>query len=110
TAREGCSRVTPTAREDGCQRPDRSPRATNKPGNSPGRFIPSRRRKIGQRKTGNTLVLLRQRAQLVLGDEVVEIGERAVAGELLDPDVDEIRRVLAVGAHDFRGGLAPRRL
>src|SRR5262245_22077262 len=33
----------------------------------------------------------------------VEIVERPVADQLLDLDVDEIRRLLAIGAHHFRG-------
>src|ERR1700730_17652617 len=66
-----------------------------------------RRAHVAQRKSRDSFVLLGERAQLVLGDELVEIVERAVAHQLLDPDVDEIGRMLAVGAHHLGGRLAP---
>src|SRR5262249_24945182 len=61
------------------------------------------RRDVRQRKSGDALVIVRQRAQLVLGDVFVEIGERPVAHQLLDLNVDEVGRVLAVGAHHLGG-------
>jgi hypothetical protein len=54
-----------------------------------------RRAHIAQRKSGDAPVLLAARAQLVLGDELVETVERPVAHRFLDPDVDEIGRVRA---------------
>ena len=67
-------------------------------------------RHIGQRKAGDALVILRQRAQFVLRDVFVEIIEWLVADQFLDLDIDEIRRVLAIGAHYFRGRLNARGL
>src|ERR1700759_1869627 len=58
-------------------------------------------------KPGDAFVIVAERFQLVLGDEFVEIVVRLVAGQFLDADVDEIGRVLAVGAHDLRRRLAP---
>src|SRR5215213_7225949 len=81
------------------------------PGTRPGMTKESSRPlHIAHRKTGDPFVILTQRAQLVLRDEVVEIVERLVAGKLLNLDVDEIRRVFPVGAHDLARGRAPRRL
>src|ERR687888_1358071 len=61
---------------------------------------------IRQRKAGDLLVFLRQSAQFVLSDVLVEIVKRPVADQFLDLDIDEIRRMLAIGAHDARRGVA----
>src|SRR4029078_11741726 len=62
---------------------------------------------VGEREAGHTLVVFRQRAQFVLGDIFFEIIERPVADEFLYLDVDEIGRVLAVGAHHLCRGPGP---
>src|SRR5215510_8582097 len=63
-----------------------------------------------EREAGDTLVVFRQRAQFILGDILVEIIERPVADEFLNLDVDEVGRVLAVGAHHPGSGLRARSL
>src|SRR6186997_2393228 len=65
---------------------------------------------VGEREAGDAFVVLRQCAQFVLGDIFVEIIEGPIADEFLDLDVDEIGRVLAVGAHHPCSGSGPRSL
>src|SRR4029077_9105938 len=57
----------------------------------------ARRRDIGERKPGYTLIVLGQRPQFVLADVLVEILKRLVTDQFLDFGIDKIRWVFPVG-------------
>src|SRR4029078_1093102 len=59
-------------------------------------------RDVGQCKAGDAFVAIGQGAQLILRDVFVDIVERSVADQFLDLDIDEIRGLFAVGAHNLR--------
>jgi hypothetical protein len=51
---------------------------------------------------GDALVAIRHRHELVAADDVLDAGERLVAGPLEDLAQDGVRRVAAVGADRLR--------
>src|SRR6476659_6014108 len=92
--------------------------AANKPPIAPqptirirgGMMLAGARGYIGESEAGDAFVVLRQCAQLVLSNVFVEIVERFVSDQLLDLEIDEIRRLLAIGAHHLGGRCDPRGL
>jgi hypothetical protein len=68
------------------------------------------RHNIGERETGDALVVVRQGAQFALSNVHIEIVERLVADQLLDFCIDEIRWVLAIDTHHLGGDGAACRL
>src|SRR5262245_13846134 len=78
--------------------------AQNLVGSCSGSFL-----NIGQGEAGDLFVTVGKRSQLILRDVFVEIVEWFVANQFLDLDIDEIRRLFAIGAHQFGCGRNTRR-